>query len=96
MNKIELTALAQMLQSRTSQIKTLNQLAPGIQGAPLNLTATQSPISSRNGCSWSMAMLQWNDQRGAGVTPAKVVGLQSDAVAKSDDQPSVTFSGFYG
>ena len=63
---IELARLGHVTQPRMSQIMALNQLAPDIQEALLNLPATKGkPEIHEKRLRPIAAMLRWEDQRAA-------------------------------
>jgi rhamnogalacturonyl hydrolase YesR len=70
-----------------SQIMALNQLAPDIQEALLNLPATKGkPEIHEKRLRPIAAMLRWEDQRGAWRQICDEVGLRMDALAESADR----------
>lgn len=74
-------------QPRMSQIMALNQLAPDIQEALLNLPATKGkPEIHEKRLRPIVALLNWGDQPGAWRQICAEVDLQSDALARSADQ----------
>ncbi len=74
-------------QPRMSQIVALNQLAPDIQEALLNLPATKGkPEIHEKRLRPIAAMLRWEDQRGAWRQICDEVGLRMDALAESSDR----------
>ncbi len=62
---IELARLGHVTQPRMSQIMALNQLAPDIQEALLNLPATKGKPEITRAAPPIAAMLTWKEQRGA-------------------------------
>jgi hypothetical protein len=65
----------------------LNQLAPDIQEALLNLPATKGkPEIHEKRLRPIAAMLRWEDQRGAWRQICDEVGCQIDALAESADR----------
>jgi hypothetical protein len=63
---IELARRGQVTQPRMSQIMALDQFAPDIQEALLNLPATKGkPETHEKRLRPIAAMLRWEDQRGA-------------------------------
>jgi len=84
---IELARLGHVTQPRMSQIMALNQLAPDIQEALLNLPATKGkPEIHEKRLRPIAAMLRWEDQRGAWKRICDEVGLAMDALAESADR----------
>ncbi|MFN7292082.1 MAG: hypothetical protein ACK5T6_15955 [Pirellula sp.] len=76
---IELARRGHVTQPRMSQIMALNQLAPDIQEALLNLPATKGkPEIHEKRLRPIAAMLRWEDQRGAWKQICDEVGLQMD------------------
>jgi hypothetical protein len=70
-----------------SQIMALNQLAPDIQEALLNLPATKGkPEIHEKRLRPIVAMLLWEDQRGAWRQISEKVGCQLDDFAESADR----------
>jgi hypothetical protein len=84
---IELARRGHVTQPRMSQIMALNQLAPDIQEALLNLPATKGkPEIHEKRLRPIAAMLRWEDQRGAWRQICDEVGLGMDALAESADR----------
>lgn len=83
---IELARLGHVSQPRMSQIMALNQLAPDIQEALLNLPTKGKPKIHEKRLRPIAAMLHWEDQRVAWRQICVEVGLQIDALSGSADQ----------
>jgi hypothetical protein len=84
---IELARLGHVTQPRMSQIMALNQLAPDIQEALLNLPATKGkPDIHEKRLRPIAAMLTWKEQRAAWKQICDEVGLQNAVVEESVDQ----------
>lgn len=84
---IELARRGHVTQPRMSQIMALNQLAPDIQEALLNLPATKGkPEIHEKRLRPLAAMLRWKDQRRAWKQICDEVGLQLDALLESADR----------
>jgi len=84
---IELARRGHVTQPRMSQIMALNQLAPDIQEALLNLPATKGkPEIHEKRLRPIAAMLRWEDQRAAWRKICDEVGLRMDALAESSDR----------
>jgi len=84
---IELARRGHVTQPRMSQIMALNQLAPDIQEALLNLPATKGkPEIHEKRLRPIAAMLRWEDQRGAWRQICDEVGIGMDALAESADR----------
>jgi hypothetical protein len=70
-----------------NQILALNQLAPDIQEALLNLPATKGkPEIHEKRLRPIAAMLRWEDQRAAWRQIRDEVGIQMDSLEESADQ----------
>ena len=84
---IELARLGHVTQPRMSQIMALNQLAPDIQEALLNLPATKGkPEIHEKRLRPIAAMLTWKEQRAAWKQICDEVGFQNAVVEESVDQ----------
>ena len=84
---IELARLGHVTQPRMSQIMALNQLAPDIQEALLNLPATKGkPDIHEKRLRPIAAMLTWKEQRAAWKQICDEVGFQNAVVEESVDQ----------
>lgn len=84
---IELARRGHVTQPRMSQIMALNQLAPDIQEALLNLPATKGkPEIHEKRLRPLAAMLRWKDQRRAWKQICDEIGLQLDASVESADR----------
>jgi hypothetical protein len=84
---IELARLGHVTQPRMSQIMALNQLAPDIQEALLNLPATKGkPEIHEKRLRPIAAMLTWKEQRAAWKHICEEVGFQNAVVEESVDQ----------
>lgn len=84
---IELARLGYVTQPRMSQIMALNQLAPDIQEALLNLPATKGkPEIHEKRLRPIAAMLTWKEQRAAWKQICDEIGFQNAVVEESVDQ----------
>ena len=84
---IELARRGHVTQPRMSQIMALNQLAPEIQEALLNLPATKGkPEIHEKRLRPIAAMLRWEDQRGTWRQICDEVGFLNAVVEESVDQ----------
>ena len=87
LDMIELARRGHVTQPRMSQIMALNQLAPDIQEALLNLPATKGkPEIHEKRLRPIAAMLNWEEQRGVWRQMCAEAELKMDAVAESADQ----------
>ncbi len=87
---IELARLGHVTQPRMSQIMALNQLAPDIQEALLNLPATKGkPEIHEKRLRPIAAMLTWKEQRGAWKQICDEVGFQNAVVEESVERTVV-------
>lgn len=84
---IELARLGHVTQPRMSQIMALNQLAPDIQEALLNLPATKGkPEIHEKRLRPIAAMLTWKEQRAAWKQICDEIRFQNAVVEESVDQ----------
>ncbi len=84
---IELARLGHVTQPRMSQIMALNQLAPDIQEALLNLPASKGkPEIHEKRLRPIAAMLTWKEQRTAWKQICDEVGFQNAVMKESVDQ----------
>jgi hypothetical protein len=87
LDMIELARRGHVTQPRMSQIMALNQLAPDIQEALLNLPATKGkPEIHEKRLRPIAAMLRWEDQRAAWRRISDETGLCLDGLAESDEE----------
>jgi len=84
---IELARRGHVTQPRMSQIMALNQIAPDIQEALLNLPATKGkPEIHEKRLRPIAAMLRWEDQRAAWRRICDETGRCLDGSAESDEE----------
>ncbi len=84
---IELARRGHVTQPRMSQIMALNQLAPDIQEALLNLPATKGkPEIHEKRLRPIAAMLTWKEQRAVWKQICDEIGFQNHVMEESVDQ----------